>query len=278
MADFLFDRRCAFSFGIQGTTLTKVTDLRIEFEIEKTSENTYNTATVKVFNLSKKSRSIVNQSSPTKPMIVQLEVGYYKNSNLSVLFTGNAPKCFSTVIPPNTITEFVSQDGQYELSNATLDKSYSEGAALQTVLNDVIAATGLKTGYMPTNIDDKFQNGICVSGSCKKHLDTLTQKAGLEYSIQDKEIQIKKANLTVGGTILLLTPETGLIRSPIKREQGIEFTSLIIPKYLNPGKSVKIESRDFKGTFVIRKSIFKGCNLDGDWYATCTADPIGATT
>lgn len=272
----LYDRRCAFSFGIQGTTLTKVKELRIEFEIEKTSENTYNHANIKVFNLSSKSRSIINQSSPTKPLIVQLEVGYSQDSNLSVLFKGNCPKAFSLIKPPNTITEFDCQDGQYEIAKSVLDKSYAEGAPLEKALNDVIDATGLKKGFIASGISDKFQNGLCLSGSCKKHLDTLTQKAGLEWSIQDSEIQIKKSNVTVGGNILLLTPETGLINSPIKRENGIEFQSLIIPKYLNPGRSVKIESRDFKGTYVIRKTVFKGCNLDGEWYATCNADPIEA--
>ena len=276
--NLLFDRRCAFSFGQKGGTLTKITDLRIEFEIEKTSETTYNNAVVKVYNLSQKSRNLINQASTEKPLVAQLEVGYANDSSLSILFTGNVPKAFSTVKQPNTITEFSSLDGQFELANSTLDKSYSEGSLITTALNDVISATGLKKGYVPTDINGKFQNGLCLSGSCKKHLDTLTQKVGLEWSIQDKAINIKQANMSIGGNVLNLTPETGLINSQIKREQGIQCVSLIIPKYLNPGMAVKIESRDFTGTYVIRKSVFKGCNLDGDWYATCNADPIGAVS
>jgi hypothetical protein len=278
----LWNRGTAVTYGpreLAGPAISfnriRVTGLRVAFEVEKTSEVNANTAKVSIYNLSADNWSIL-QTCPD-PFVI-LEVGY--EDNLDELFHGDIKKMQYTRQGPDTITTIEAGDGSLVLERARLDKSYKEGFSLklaaQEALQSIRDAGGvvidkavkyLKSGSVP---DTKAQTGLCLSGRALDILDKLTGALTLEWSIQDNEVQIIPQNGYTAEEAIVLTPSTGLVGSPIRREAGLEFTALIQTR-IKPGRLVKIESRDITGEFRVKKAKFTGDTHDNAWYVTAEA-------
>lgn len=261
----LWDRKAAVTFGVKGEAGTKVTGLRITFSIEKTMESNANIAKITIFNLNETHRGILENE---KDLLVILEVGY--GNEISQLFIGDITKAASVNDGKNWITDILAGDGDQELKDATLDKSYKAGTSIKTVIDDSVKAIKdsgkIVDGVIQGIKDEVYQNGLSVSGLAKNILDDLVGKQGdLEWSIQDNEIQILPELEDTGELATVLSPQTGLIGSPIRREKGIEFAALIVTTKMRPGKVVKIESRDLSGLFKIRKAVYKGDTSAGEW-------------
>ncbi|MEW5803907.1 MAG: hypothetical protein AB1847_17570 [bacterium] len=286
----LWDRYAAVSFGKRGEEGIKVTGLRIAFEIEKTSEPNPNTARICIYNLHPKHWPLLESKDN---LTVTLEVGY--GGNLEQIYFGDikkssfsnedatknnaAPVTFSTQ-GPDTVTTIEAASGIEAIQKATIDKSYTQGIDMKTPLVDVVntfkemggvivdgALDFIKTGTFNSK---KIQTGLALAGSSSVNMDNLTGALGLEWSIQDKKLQIIPKDGKTTEDAVLLSPKTGLVGSPVRREEGIEFTALIQPK-IQPGRAVRIESMFINGDFRINKVRFNGDTHDNPWYCTAEA-------
>ena len=274
----LWDRSAAVTLGPKIGQRTKINNLRIAFEIEKTSENNANTAKISIYNMSQKTW---NDFITATDRVILLEAGY--GNNLDTLFYGDVPqkaKCSYLYSGTDTIAMIEPGDGLLSLIDGKLEKSYEENFSIKLIIKDVLksfqdaggvviekALEYIKSGNVP---DKKAQAGFVASGSAKTIMDKFMSSLGLEWSIQDNEVQIIPINGNTEEEVIFLTPQTGLIGSPIKREEGLEFTALIQTK-IKPGQLVLIESRDINGTYRVRKAKFIGDTHDQPWYVTAEA-------
>ena len=259
----LWNRKANIIFALRGEQGAKHTDLRIEFDIQKSSEVNTNPGSIKVYNLSKTSRAFLQQEN----VVVILEVGY--EDGFDQLYSGDVIKSSSEKIQNDIVTTIEAKDGSFALENANLDKSYKAGTNLKDVARDAVQAMKDAGGIIVSSLgdlqDETLQNGMSVTGSARGTLKKLTDKQGLEYSIQDNELQILKEGNSTTDEAILLTPETGLIGKPIEREKGIEFKALIQTTKMRPGRKVKIVSSEINGVYVIRKAHYKGDTHGEDW-------------
>ena len=155
-------------------------------------------------------------------------------------------------------------DGEIALQEKFFNKSFEPGVSLSKVVGEVAESFGKPVNTIIGLKDKVFNSGLNLSGGSKQILDTLTVDAGLEWSIQDDEVQILPPTGNTNDEVIVFSPQTGLLSSPIKREQGVEFTALINPR-VRPGRRIRIESRDITGNFRVRKAFFNGDTLEGDW-------------
>ncbi len=289
----LWNRSVAVSFGPRGRENqgVKVEGLRISFEVTKTRESTPNTAKISIYNLSPKHRAMLETE---EDLGVILEAGY--GGNLEELFAGDIKRAVtqqqtvsrleSLVITtvnqgPDKVTTIEAASGQIATERLTFDKSYIEGQSTVNVLSDVIKSFGslgidiqnalsfLKSGQ----VSDKIaQAGMALSGMAVNHMDKLTGALGLEWSIQNNSLQLIPQNGQTIEEAVLLTPQTGLIGSPLWKKGGIEFTAMINPKII-PGRmvTITIEEKQYTGFFRVWRADFSGDTHDQNWYVKAEA-------
>jgi hypothetical protein len=272
----LWNREISLRFGKKGSLGPKITDLRIAFVIGKTSDSNANTSKIKIYNLNEKSRSILEEGNN---LVAVLEAGY-TSTGIEILFKGEIDKSLFQRSGADWLTTLFVKDGETALTKVHFEKSYDATAAdLKTIVTEVTQKLKDEAGIIIKDLkhltSEKIQNGFSANGLAKKILDDLVAKQGLEWNIQDGELQI----LSIDGSddlktdAVVLTPETGLIGSPIRREEGVEFKALLQPK-VKPGKIVKIQSRSIDGFYRIRKAQFKGDTHGTPWFVTATAVPF----
>jgi hypothetical protein len=269
----LFKRYIAVTFANkENSEATRFTGLRVIFQVEKNSESTANTAKISVFNLSAKGRALVER----KKAVVILEVGY--GQKIAQLFYGDITRAYISRQGPDWVTTVECGDGSEALRSVHVDKSYAPGTDLKQVIKDVaqsfVDQGKVVLGSLLGLESETAQAGMALSGGSKTILDDLTAKQGLEWSIQDNTLQVLPKDKDSGLQAVLLTPSTGLIGSPVKREieggSGVEFTALIQPQLI-PGRLVMIKSREIDGVYKLRAVSFSGDTHGQSFYASAKA-------
>lgn len=257
-------------------------DVRITFDIEKTSEGTPNPAKIMLYNLNQDSFSFVQKNN----LKVVLEAGYIGFDTgdrlVSRIFVGDVKefkmkKDKKTGVEkekgisfqfekkgPDFIMNLECGDSENKIINAKINKSYSNNIELKRIIEDLAASLGVPIGTIDGIPTKKFIHGTTLSGPSRDYLDTLLGQEGLDWSIQDGELIIKRVNAINQDEAILLNQNTGLLDIPSKTKQGVNFRMLINP-LIKPGVTVKLESKFVTGFFNVKKANFKGDTHGNDW-------------
>jgi hypothetical protein len=237
---------------------------RIGFRIEKDTSSTVNKAEVRIYNLAEASRGYAEKTAK----VVELLAGY--GSTPKVIFRGDIGRCISTKEGSDVITKFEIGDGMVAYQQSRLDLSFKAGTTIKDIFDSLVGALGLTKGDQANIPNKTFLRGLSLSGPARDHLDYLTQKFGLEWSVQNGAVQIVQKNSTTSETAFLLSPNTGLIGSPNKKIIGVEVLSLLQPD-LNPGRLIQIQSKLVNGNFRAEKVVHEGDTVDLPWYTRVEA-------
>lgn len=264
MTDLLFDRRAIITFGPKGQEGKRIEGLRVKFEIEKTLQKFVNKATITVYNLTRDSRALCER----KDLILILSAGY--GQMIEDIFTGDIARPVSRLEGSDFVTTFEVGDGEKAYKEAKVDVTFKEGTSLKDMFLDVAKSFGQQIKDLSALPVDKLLNGFVASGNSRTVMDDLTRKSGLEWSIQDGALQVIKRGKSNSEEAVLLNSGTGLIGSPIKKDDSYEFTSLLQPK-IKPGRKIVVESPSISGTFRVEKVILKGDTHDKDWFSVIEA-------
>lgn len=277
MSFVLFDRAVELRIGQPADPLGVVmglgrswTDLRVEFSVTRTTGRKPNTASIKLYNPDQVSVGIIQATGA----MVQLLAGYKPLPSL--IFTGNVAKRGITVEKNGTerIVVIEAGDGELSYTNARFDWHFNAGTDNNTILASLIAAMGLGLGPGSPVLPPKVYNtDVTFFGSAVRALTELCSDVGADYSIQDGNLEILLGGLPTSELAVLLSPQTGLLGSPARTDDGINLTSLLNP-LIKPGKPVSVTSRDFIG-FVKPKVVkHTGDTRGSAWQTEVEAVPI----
>jgi translation initiation factor 1 (eIF-1/SUI1) len=223
----LFDRIIRVTFGKPGSLLTRVQDLYIQFDAEKSLESEPNKCVIQIHNLNETSNALLQQSGVS----CLLEAGY--GGIAEKLFVGQIKHATVERQGRERVTKIEFQDGIEQFQTARIAQTLGPGATNQQVLQALAQEFGTGVGSIKGLEEGTFQQGITLFGPVRDKLDDITRKMGLEWSIQNNNLQIlppKVPSQTLG---FLLTPDTGLIGSPTLREDSksggkfVEFKCLL---------------------------------------------------
>jgi hypothetical protein len=268
----LFNRAATLIVGKTKTTGTKYAGFRISFEVDKTSESTPNPAKVSIYNLSRDTRSALEQ----KGLIMILEAGYSgieDEPNVAQLFVGDVRRVKTVRQGPDLITTLEAGDEEVKLTTTHVDQSFKEFTSVTTVVQSLASKLGVGIGTISAAVKDVFQNGVSLSGLVSTQLDVITKKIGVEWSVTDGQLNILAPTESTTEPAVLLDAFTGLIGFPCKRHDGdektksftgIEFSSLLNPE-IRPGRAVQIVSGEIQGIFRVRRARYRGDTHGGDW-------------
>lgn len=269
----LFDRFAVLNFGPEGAkgqsyasriysqdpADTGVPGFRISFKVEKDVSSTVNKAEIRIYNLTSNTRGLAENPKN----IIELFAGYGKEPKL--LFRGNASRVISSVGGPDSVTTFEIGDGLKSFQNSRVDVSFKQGTPAKDIFQTLTNAMGLAKGEQKDIPQKSFPGGLSLSGPVRDHMNYLTDKLDLEWSIQNGAVQILPKGKSTSQAAFLLSPETGLIGSPNKKDKGLEVVSLLQPE-INPGRIVEIQSKFVKGQFRVEKVSHEGDTADTGWF------------
>jgi hypothetical protein len=262
--------------------------LKVQFNIERNLQKDPNSAELTIFNLSKASRSGVQQ----KGIPVEIEAGYFGNTSL--IFKGDLDYGATVRTGTDWVTTLQSTDGGKQYRSARINLSFDAGSAVKDVINRAADELGLGKGNVADELNKgnprssavQYVKGLVLSGQGTASFDKVVRRAGFEWSIQDGQIQLTRPGKVINpGEAVVLNQGTGLIGTPEQGEKGLlKARSLLQPELL-PGKRVQIQAgqlgftalkgqREIDGFFRVEKTIFSGDTWGNDWFSDIEARPV----
>lgn len=295
-----FERVAELIVGQSGKQGILIKDLRFSFSIEKTLSETLNNSTVRIFNLNRDSRKLVE--TPNNAVI--LRAGYAQDIGPVTCFVGIVRRSLTFRDGVDWVTELELDDGLIAYRDAKFSISFNPGANGIDVLKAVAKKFNLPVRPLPTEIQAKtYPQGFAFVGRTREAMNKVCNYLGLEWSIQNQEIQILKKGGVKKNQAILISSETGMIGSPsaeaktmgdkaaakkgittntagvIKRAkestggeiktqleiQGYKVKTLLQPSS-QPGDYVKLKSEGIDGFFKVEKLVSVGDDFGGEWY------------
>lgn len=261
-----FKRRASLRIGPEGQAGREIRGLRMIFSISKSTDKTPNKCSLQIYNLSEDTRNLIPDEEE-KNGIAFLSAGYDNGDAEVLIFGGNITRVSHQLIPPDIITDIEMEDGTKEMRETKFNRSYAEGVKGSDILNDILQAfpSGKKSRTVQF-VDTIFSKGWVHSGLARDALTKVSETLGLEWSFQNgNEIKLVGKDRTDNSTVVVVSPDTGLIGSPerinqtVRKSQkktkktkpGWSIRSLLQP-LIEPGGRVSLQSRQIPNATVFR--------------------------
>lgn len=264
--------------GIQGFKIDSSIQpaLDIQFEVVRTLTREPNTAKITVINLSPINRANLEI---LEDALVELKAGYGNNSG--VIFVGDC-EVNNRHEKPQWYSDFEADDGGKSVRLDRVNLSFAPGATLSTVIAQV--ASSMRVGIGNTAIEalkgtlvdggKEFLNGCVVSGQAVKQLNRLTRSSGLEWSIQNDQLQLLEKDKPLPQIAVVLNENTGLVGAPAQGNKGEVSMRSLLNKDLVPGIQIRLESANLTGNYRAEKCTYIGNTRGQEWYVDVEAKPI----
>lgn len=284
----------ALRVQVQGLVLQ---GLAVEFRVDRSLSANPNTAEITVYNLSPEHRAALQQLQ--KP-IVQINAGYIGDdptdgtnqpvsaagTALPLIFLGQLRVVTNLRDGSDWITKISTGDGDKALKSP-INFSLGPGTDIQTAVQKTIEQMGVGVGNAVSALKKgefkeagkQFASGFVAQGLGKTELDRLAKSAGLEYSVQNGDVQMMPRGQPTNNTAVLLTPTSGLIGSP---EMGVDtrtqlptvkFRSLLNAR-ITPGSKVKLQTASILGFFRVNQAVYSGQTHGNDWFVDCECSAL----
>lgn len=276
----LFDRR----WKITVDTL-EVTDLDVEFSIERSLYTRAGKAEVSIYNLAEDHRAQARrwrsrEGAPPNDVVrrtrVRIEAGY--RDGMSVLFQGNVRRVDNIRAQPEWVTKVTAGDGEESMRSARGARAFGPDTRIEEVIRYAADAMGVGVGNLSEaiagaaleRVGSILPGGAVVHGRVARELHRLLRSCGLEWSIQDGVLQVLPRGGALTRTAVLLKPETGLVDAPtIGLNRIVECSALIQPD-LTPGAQVRLESAVVTGYYRVETVRYTGNTRSTEWHAALT--------
>lgn len=220
-----------------------ITDLRINFKVEKSLVGYPNLANIKIYNLSESSRNKIEKEG----LKILLYAGY-EDTSVPLLFDGDIINVVHLKNGTDWISELFCADGINILSTATINKTLPAGMNTSQIYDELVgqmqgitkgATEGLRNCLSGKR---SLLREIQLSGNVKDFLDKLSKDCGFDYSVNDGVIETTPTGLPLSDVPpVIINQGSGMIGSPERTEIGINVTHFLLPE-LKLARTIRVES------------------------------------
>ncbi|MGP9557218.1 phage protein [Psychrobacter sp. AOP7-A1-24] len=259
MADDIkqFKRVCRLIVGKDGSGI-EVKDLRIKFDVKKTSDGEANTAHIEVYNLSPEHQSQIIQEWSD----IKLMAGYTGEERL--IFQGQIRTALPVVDGTDRIVTIEAGDGDREIMRGFINKTLKAGATADDIVSECKKSMfDIGTTHADT-LNATYARGKVLSGRASDILDQQARNEDAQWSIQDGQMLLLKGDNVRPNAVWLISQETGMLGSPEPTTVGLKVRTLLNPAFIIGGVA-KIESLVFSGGVRIESINHKGDTHDSEW-------------
>lgn len=274
------------SFFEQVSTITEITEHKIEATVTKNRRKEPNQAELTIYNLAPATREQLVRG----PMQVRIEAGY--DGLLRLLFIGDARPggVRNEHEGTNWLTKIQLGDGSRAYANAFINRSYQPGTPLTTIIGHMCKSFGVPVPREVTaapEFQTRIPAGEALVGKVADELTRILAEFGFEWSFQNGQLRIVKADAAFPGTIRLISEGDGMIGTPVidppKIRAAAKTTSKARPRVpkltvqntlfpeLVPAEKFQLQSASLNGTFIIDKLQHELDSFGGDWKSTIEA-------
>jgi hypothetical protein len=257
-------------------------EIKIAFNISKGISSSANTAEIEIWNLQESSRNSMGKEFDE----ITLEAGYMPPQggagNVGVIFKGNIRDVEHTRDGSNIITRISCGDGDKALRRATISKSYRKGTPVKEVVEDIykeLEKQGVKRGEwkFPDDMEQSFKRPYATCGSCAREMDTLGRGRQFYWNIQNGTMEIIPGDGFIG-TIVSITPQSGMIGVPTITDNGVKVSALLNPE-IRPNRRVQVESQVLEmnaanGVYRVSQCDYSGDNREGEFRVDVTGESV----
>lgn len=206
----LFDKVAELVVGQPGGKGVVIKDLRFSFNIEKTSTSTPNNSNIRIYNLNPDTRALVE----TPNNVLTLLAGYKQDIGSITIFSGIVTRSLTFREGPDWVTELELSDGLLAWRDSKFSASFAPGSSGIAVLTSVANNFFLPIRPLPVIKDKSYPSGKEFCMRVRDAMDQVCNFLGLEWSIQNQEVQILNKGKAVKQRAIVLSPDSGLIGSP----------------------------------------------------------------
>ena len=186
-----FDRQYRMTAGKPGSVGFEIGDttpyaLHIAFSIQKQELESSNTAKVQVWNLNKSHLATLEEEG----CFLTLKAGY--GNTLPLILSGSVSYTRTQPDGADVMTEIEVVDGLAEIRDTWVSISYAGKVNSKKIIDDVAAQMGVTVTYSYNAEFADIPNGFSFVGQAKFALTKACAVSGLEWSIQNGILQVKK--------------------------------------------------------------------------------------
>lgn len=246
-----FNRQAEVIVGPPGGDGTKITGNRIIFNIRKSDKADANSMEVQVYNLAPGTRKEFEDLEN----VVMLNAGY--PSTMRLVAMGDITRCETVYNLPDRITTATCGDGLRTMSETRVSLSYEGAVSARAIIDDIAGEMELELRETEADMSGRFRSGWAFVGPAREAMNLVTRRFGLEWSIQNGELQVTERRGENTLEAVVISPQTGLIGSPQnlddnredlpgdKENPGVQFRCLMNP-LIEPNGIVILEAREFE--------------------------------
>lgn len=254
-----FGRVCRLIVGADGSGI-EIKDLRIRFDVKKTSDGEPNTAVIEVYNLNPEHQSqIIKEWSD-----IRLIAGYKGDERL--IFQGQIRTAIPVVEGTDRIVTIEAGDGDREVLRGFINKTLDKGCTGDDIVSECKKSMfGISSTYQDS-LDSTYSRGKVLSGRASDIMNNQVKKEDAQWSIQDGQMLVLQGDNVLPNAVWSITKNTGMLGSPEPTTIGLKVSTLLNPAYLIGGVA-KVESLVFSGGIRIESINHKGDNYapDAEW-------------
>lgn len=275
-------------FFEQLETITEITDHAIKFKVEKYRRGKPNRADITLYNCAPSTRDDFVQI----PQKIRFAAGY--DSTPRLLFIGDLRYASNEKTPTEWLTKLEIGDGARAYASARVNKSYTPGTPVATIVQDIARGFGIQI-ELPRELKGRIAAGDLVYGDAGDEMTRVLAQFGLEWSFQNEQLRIIPVDAAVPGTIRVISQGDGMLESPVMTPPRFKTPhkavhhrrstshSTAIPNVaklkvkhtlypeLVPGEVIQLQSRSINGNFVIEVLQHEGDLFGNDWTTTIEA-------
>lgn len=219
-----------------------VENLRVQFEVSKTVDSAPNVAVIKIFNLSPANEAKIKNEFDE----VLLNAGY--EGALRLVFRGNIKHVYRYRDKSDYITEIEAGDGDKDFRSAVMNETLAAGTTNAQLVDRAVGSfkgTGGTTKGTVQIADRARLRGKVISGNTRDVLHDVARESGANWSIQDGQLVIVKANAVLPDEAIVITADTGMLGAPEVNDKGIAVKCLMNPQ-LRVNGALKLDNNGIK--------------------------------
>jgi hypothetical protein len=277
-----FGRRATLELGtLKIEQKPFVRGLRFSFTIERDKTEMPNSAEVKVWGLSAAERQKLEAQTD---LTCRIHAGYGENPGQ--IFFGVVQDAETIIDGADRILRVVlDEEGGDKYMTKEVSYSAGKGTSLKSVLQALIAATGMKLGNAThlnpkfiSSGSDKLEMGFVAHGSAVFELNLFCLSCGIDWSFQDGQFTGALRGEAYRKDGPLFNSATGLTDVRLDKRGNVEGKAQLSPD-LMPGVGFRVESEAVDGEFIASATTHSGDNYDeGNWHVMFHGIPYGATS
>jgi hypothetical protein len=244
-----------------------VSGLDIDFSVRRSLVMAHpNVCDIHIYNLAPTTRTAI---SGTQNLNVSLAAGY--QTNLEQIYLAEARAAWTERIGPDFVTHVEAGDGDKAMKART-NTGFGGRIPIATALQSIVKALGIGTGNINLIQSQLQKTGFstvsasALTGKASRCLTDFCRSAGLEWSIQNGNLQIVELGTITRNEAVVCSVDTGMVESPTVDSHGLLSAKMLITPGLVPGGLVTVNSLFYNGTYRVNRCHWRGSVRGSDWH------------